>query len=230
MIPTKQNMIIEKTMDVCKAFIQLSTEVSINIDRENRELPNEDIEQHIIELFKSIVFFYRNDDEGLLRLYRSSELWKKAIRIEFQMDDEDEKGYWFYHAFDVKPNALLEIYLAEHPTIGFEKILEMFEHGRREKFLQLELPIKDIVDEKMLNHSTDEILYIIDDRVRNENLSNPKAISQFLAWLFSILPRKIERVLQTYEESENPFCRDIALTARQTLEYEAKEQLSINFS
>lgn len=227
MIPEKQNMLMEQAISAIGKIIKLTHSCAVHADHKDSKIPSDDIDEAINEMFVYIIRMYKHDHAGILEKYHSSEIWKQAIRKSFLMDDEDEGGYWFYHAFQSEPNVLFELYLKEHPSIAFEKILEMFEYGRRKEFLELDFQIKEILEPDMVSHAIDELMNIINDRISEYRLANKKETAQFIAWMYPLDVRKIESFLVSFEANENKGSQEIARICRETLENEAKEQLKL---
>jgi cation transport regulator ChaB len=173
MLSANRTQIGEQISAVTQQLIFLALATAADIDKEDRRLPDDNVDPLVIELFAYLVMWYKEDTEGLLKKYREGGLWKAAIRKQLGMDDPDEKGYWYYHVYREKPNVLFSIYFEEHPAIALEKLLEMFEHGWQKEYLELNLDLKSLVDETMLTFAVREIFTIIDGRIFDNRLVHP---------------------------------------------------------
>lgn len=228
MVPQRQHEIVTDVTKVIQELLLFVVDCSLNIDKKDCSLPTQDLEKPVLDFLEAVVRSYKYDFDGLYTAYHKSPLWKMAIRKAFLMDDKDEKGYWFYHVYGSEPNKLFSIYMEEHFPIALEKVLEMFERKRRNEFLQLNFPIEEIRKFPLFDHGIDEILNIIDERFRGYRLLWPEAIGKFLAWLYLLDKVKIEKILQSYESVVDEELQIMAKICRDTLQHEAKEQLSLN--
>lgn len=158
----------------------------------------------LLHYLSYIVRQYKDRPEILLSLYEADKLWQIAIRKMLRMDDEDDGAFWYGEHYKNVPNVLLRIYLADHPAIGMQKILEMFEHGYTKDFIALNLSLQEILDEN-LEDSIKEVLFVIEERLDDgRGLMREKETIDFLIFLSSIRPRIIDTfVRQCLEESED---------------------------
>jgi hypothetical protein len=226
----KQIAVIEDLSSCINSLTRFSLEYLLTMDQKNSTIPSEDIEEPIVKILKFVVRTFKEDFQNIYKLYRTEGLWKKAIREVLSMDDRDEKGYWFYHAYGIQPNILLEIYMEEHFPIALEKILEMFERGYRKDFLNLKIDPKKIKKMDFFDYGINEIINIIDERHERDRIRDAKDVGRFFAWLYTLDKIKIEKKLQSYESVVDENLQEIASVCRYTLEHEAKEQLELSLS
>ncbi|MCC7436458.1 hypothetical protein IT402_01115 [Candidatus Nomurabacteria bacterium] len=227
MVPEKQKNLINEVAKCLNELLLLGVDCSMNIDNKEAKLPDQDIETPLFNLLYSLVRPYKHDVDGLYKVYMKSHFWKLAIRKSFLMDDKDEKGYWYYHVYGIEPNKFLFLYMEEHFPIALEKILEMFERGYQEEFLRLNMDEKEIKGFKLFDHGIDEILNIIDERHRGNRLIEPKRVGHFLAWLYLLDKKKVEKILEEYESVVDEDLQTIVQSCRYSLAHRAKEQLSL---
>ena len=228
MVPQKQEGLARDIGKCINQLILLSIDCSINMDSKSAKLPTQNFEEPLVEILQYVTRSYKHDYEGLYTAYTTSVLWRTAIRKAFLMDDEDEKGYWFYHMYGAEPNKMFSIYMEEHFPIALEKILEMFERGYRKTFLELNMSPEKITALNLFDHGVEEILTIINERYTNNRLSDAKAVGTFLAWLYLLNKKRIEKIIQEYESVVDEILQEIASICRYTLQHEAKEQLALN--
>ena len=173
----------------------------------------------VLDLFVEIARHYRNDPDSLLKLYEKDPLWKLAIRKMVEMDDEEEGAFWFYNAHQNVPNSLFRIYIAEHPMIGLQRVLEMFEHGYEKDFIELKLDLKSILGEE-LEEAIKEVLYIIDQRLaRHGMLTHEKQTAKFTAMLYIFNRRMVEPYIQEYEASKEETFLSFARECRAAIQF-----------
>lgn len=173
----------------------------------------------VLDLFVEIARHYRNDPDSLWELYQKDPLWKLAIRKMVEMDDEDEGAFWFYHAYQNVPNNLFRIYIAEHPMIGLQRVLEMFEYGYDQDFMNLNINLKTIL-ESSLDDSIKESLFIIDERLSHRGvLVHEKQIAKFIALLYTLSSKIVETTIEEYEVSESEAFLSLARACRTAIEF-----------
>ena len=226
MVPQKQKSLANDIGKCINQLMLLSIDCSMNMDSKTAKLPTQDFEEPIVEALRYVARSYKYDFEGIYAAYTKSALWRVAIRKAFLMDDEDEKGYWFYHMYGAEPNKLFYIYMEEHFPIALEKVLEMFERGYRKPFLDLKICPKNITQIPLFDHGIDEILNIIDERYINNRI-DVKAVGTFYAWLYTLDKKRIEKIIYEYESVVDEDAQQIAEICRYTLQHEAPEQLAL---
>lgn len=227
MVPQKQQAILDDLNSCIKALTKFGFEYATNVDRKDSNIPSEDIEGPIVNLLTFVIRSHKEDFANLLKLYDSGGLWRKAIRKALLMDDPEEKGYWFYHVYGNKPNTFFKLYMEEHFPIALEKVLEMFERGYREEFLELKFDAKEIANFNLFDHGIREILNIIDERYGADRLKEVKSTGKFLAWLYLLDKKRMEKVLQEYESVVDDDLNEMATVCRYTLAHEAPEQTKL---
>lgn len=179
----------------------------------------ENLSSPIIDYLEKIARQYRGDPDSLLKLYEKDPLWKLAIRKMVAMDDEDEGAFWFYHAYQNVPNSLFRLYIAEHPIIGLERVLEMYECGYGKDFIDLKLDLKNTLG-KNLDDCMSEIFFILDERLaRQQMLVHEKEVAQFIALLYNLNYKKVDVFLEEYEISDDGGVLSFAQSCREAIQF-----------